>query len=114
MAATHKVIILGKSTSGSFDTIQCLFWFDIASGQLARTSGSSWNQATAADNAAIQSGAVLEESNSFTFPAGLAGANPSAVEAYIDRAWTNRNNEIAGVGPAQFANVTESPTGVWG
>lgn len=114
MAATHKVIILGKSTSGAWDTIQCLFWFDITTGAKTQASGSQWTQATAADNTAIQNGTVLEELNNYAFPAGLAASAPTAVEAYIDRAWTNRNGEINGIGPAQFANVTESPTGVWG
>lgn len=114
MAATHKVIVLGKSNSGAWDTINLLFWFDISSGQLARTAGSQWPNATAADNAAIQSGAVLEEPQSMNFPAGFAAANGAAVEAYIAQAWNNRQAELNGVGPAQFVNITESPTGVWG
>lgn len=114
MAATHKVIVLGKSTSGAWDTFNFLFWFDITSGAKASLNGSAWANATAADNAAIQNGSVLEEAQSITFPAGLAAANGPAVQAYIDRAWTNRNSEIGGVGPGQFANVTESQTGVWG
>lgn len=114
MAATHKVIVLGKSTSGSFDTFNLLFWFDITSGAKASVNGSAWPNATAGDNAAIQNGSVLEEPQSITFPAGLAALNPASVEAYIAQAWNNRNAELNGVGPAQFVNITESPTGAWG
>lgn len=114
MAATHHVIVLGKSTSGSWDTFNLLFWYDITSGQKAQTAGSAWANATAADNTAIQNGSVLEEAQSIAFPAGLAAGNPPAVEAYIAQAWTNRSTELNGVGPAQFFGVTESPTGVWG
>jgi hypothetical protein len=114
MAATHKVIVLGKSTGGAFDTFNLLFWFDITSGAKAQTAGSAWPNATAADNAAVQNGSVLEEPQAITFPAGLAAINAAAVEAYIAQQWNNRNAELNGVGPAQFVNITESPTGVWG
>ena len=114
MAATHKVIVLGKSTSGSWDTFNLLFWYDIASGQKSQTAGSAWPNATATDNTAIQNGSVLEEPQNIMFPAGLAASNAAAVEAYINQAWNNRNAELNGVGPAQFVNITESPTGVWG
>lgn len=114
MAATHKVIVLGKTNSGAWDTISLLFWFDITSGAKAQTAGSEWPNATTADNAAIQNGSVLEEPQSIQFPAGFAALNGAAVEAYIAQAWNNRNGELGGVGPAQFVNITESPTGVWG
>jgi hypothetical protein len=51
----------------------------------------------------------LEEQQGYFFPLGVTGA---AIEAQLLQAWTNRNAQINGQGPALFANVfNDSITG---
>ena len=89
--------------------MSCVFWYPISSGGLAQASGSAWSGASAGENTAIQNGSVLEEQQTFQFPVGTTPAN---IEAQLLQLWTNRNTQLGGKGPAQFAGVfNDSATG---
>ena len=104
--ANKQIIVLSKTTTETEVTYSCLFWFPITTKPAPQTAGSAWapitgatTGASAAENTAIQNGTVKEEANEFTFPVGLAVGN---IEAFLQQAWTNRNNELSGIGAYQF------------
>jgi len=97
-----QVIVLQRSTNGTQQTIQAAFWFAITSGAAPVTANSAWAGASAAENQAIQNGSVLEEVQALTVPIGLAAAN---IKATLQQAWTERNNQLAGIGPNVFSGV---------
>jgi hypothetical protein len=104
-----QIIVLGMSQSGTQEVIQAAFWYAITQGALTRTSGSVWTGATTAENTAIQSGAVLEEVQSFPFPVGTATIT---IKDVLNKAWAQRNTALGGIGPAQFNGVFfDSSTG---
>jgi hypothetical protein len=107
---SKQIILQGVSINSLYTTINGLFWFPITSGAKAQSNGSAWTSASAAENTAIQSGTVLEESGSFQFPTGTTTAN---IKAYLLQYWTNRNTQINGVGPGLFANVFEDSVTGW-
>jgi len=82
-------------------TVNVVLWYPITSGQKTTSGISAWPNASTAENAAIQNGSVLEEAASFQFPVGLPAAS---IEAYLLQYWTNRNNQLGGVGPGQYQN----------
>lgn len=98
-----KIIILGANASSVSQTIvNAIFWYPITSGAQPQTSGSVWANASAAENAAIQNGTVLEEQQSFSFPTGMTLAQS---ETELGLVWTNRQAQINGRGPALFTGV---------
>jgi hypothetical protein len=106
-----EIIIAGvdeQSSPGTL-TVSGWFWFPITSGIKTQTNGSAWSGASAAENTAIQNGTVQEVAFARSYPAGLPTAN---IKADLQQAWGNKNAQIGGVGPAQFANVFfDSSTG---
>jgi hypothetical protein len=105
-----QIIILGVSTTPILNTISCVFWFPIATGIKTVTGVSVWSGASAAENLAIQAGTVLEEQTNFQFPVGFAVAS---IKAFLLQYWTNRNSQLAGAGPGQFANVYDDSITGW-
>jgi hypothetical protein len=104
-----QVIVMGVGISnGLWVSSDCLFWYPITSGKQPQTAGSAWTGASAAENAAIQSGSVLEERTSIAMPYNNdASSNESALVQY----WTNRNAQIAGRGPTQAQGTYYDPAG---
>src|SRR6185437_3509073 len=100
--AAKQIIVLGESQNGTTVTIQAAFWYPITAGALAQTKGSVWTGASAAENTAIQNGSVLEEVQNFTFP---VGATPTTIKDVLNKAWTQRNTALAGIGPNQFNGI---------
>ncbi|MDE2102348.1 MAG: hypothetical protein KGL39_34195 [Patescibacteria group bacterium] len=103
-----QIIVLNKSISETEVSYEVLFWHPITSGMQSQTNGSQWAGASTTENDAIKAGTVLEEAHSFSFPAGIAAAN---IEAVLQQAWSNRNGQLAGVGPAQYNGTYYDPTG---
>jgi hypothetical protein len=97
----NQIIVLGASLNSVMLNVSVVLWYSITSGAKTVPGVSAWPNASAAENTAIQNGSILEESTSFQFPVGTPTAT---MEAYLLQYWTNRNAQIAGVGPAQFAN----------
>jgi hypothetical protein len=107
-----QIIILGSQIQdGSSAILTYAFWFPITSGQQKRDSGSAWPGASVEENAAIQSGDVLEELGSYQAP---RGGDAAVVEGILLQLWTNRNAEIAGKGPASFAGMFYDDATGWG
>lgn len=105
-----QVIVLGKSNQGAFDTYDILLWLPVSNPSSQRSAtGSQWTKASVAENAAIQSGAVLEERTSVTLPAGLDTANVAAVQAVLLQAFTERSSQLAGNGPNEYNGVAYDP-----
>jgi len=105
-----RIIILGSSINSVFLTANCVFWYPITSGQKATTGVSAWPGASAAENAAIQNGSILEETITFPFPTGLPVPN---LQAFLLQYWTNRNAQINGVGPGLYANAGYDSVSGW-
>lgn len=104
-------ICLGKSNSGSEDIYSLLLWIPVAAGRKAQANGSVWADASPAEDAAIQSGAVIEEQTSVALPAGLdLISNGTAVQAVFLQAWTIRAGQINNNGPAEYAGIYYDPT----
>ncbi len=99
---TTQIIILGSSINSVFTTVNLVFWFPITAGAQAASGVSAWPKASAAENAAIQAGTILEEQQTFQFPTGMTAAQ---MENYCLQYWTNRNAQLNGQGPGMFANV---------
>lgn len=97
-----QIVVLGQSQNGTSINISAIFWYPITSGLQTRTSGSSWNGATAAENTAIQNGSVLEEMGSYSFP---VGTNATTIKDVLNKAWAQRNATIGGIGPATYNGV---------
>jgi hypothetical protein len=109
---SKQIIVMGVGISnGLWVPSDCLFWFPITSGKQPQTAGSAWTGASAAENAAIQSGAVLEERTTIQLPYNNdATANETSLLQY----WTNRNAQINGRGPAQAQGTYYDPaSGGW-
>lgn len=104
-----QIIVLTREVTSTDQTLTVAFWFQISSGMQTTTSNSVWTGATSTENAAIQAGTVKEELNSFTYPIGLA---PGDIEADLLQRWTNRNNQIGGVGPAVYYGVYQDPVAI--
>jgi hypothetical protein len=98
----NQIIILGSNINSVFTTVSLVFWYPITTGALATGGVSAWPKASAAENAAIQAGTILEEQQSFQFPTGLTAAQ---METYLLQYWTNRNAQLNGQGPGMFQNV---------
>ena len=105
-----QIIILGVTTTPLLNSINCVFWYPISSSAKAVSGISVWPGASAAENQAIQAGSVLEETQSFQFPVGFT---PASIKAFLLQYWANRNAQLAGVGPGQFANVFEDSITGW-
>jgi hypothetical protein len=97
-----QIIVLGVSQNDTSQNISCVFWYAINSGLRTQTAGSLWIGASAAENQAIQSGAVLEESQSFSFPVGTLAAT---IKDVLNKAWTQRNSALGGIGPNTFNGI---------
>ena len=111
-----RIIVLDRSTSESEANYNCLFWFQLSSGIRTQSAGSAWVPngssvgASAGENQAIQAGTILEESHSFQFPV----ATPiTDIENVMLQAWTNRNQQINGVGPNQFYGSFNDSVSGW-
>jgi hypothetical protein len=105
-----QIIILGVSTDPVINNVSAVFWFPITSGKLITAGVSAWSGASAAENAAIQSGSVLEEQRNFQFPTGTPTAT---MKAFLQQYFTSRNTQISGVGPAQFNGVFDDSVTGW-
>ena len=103
-----QIIVLSQNSNGTTINYSFAFWFAITSGPA--TSGNSvWTGASAAENAAITSGTVKEEVQSFSFAIGTPAAT---IKSVVNQAWTERNSQINGIGPNQFYGVFfDSATG---
>lgn len=100
--AAKQIIVLGQSQNGTTVTISAAFWYPITTGALAQTKGSVWTGASAAENTAIQNGTVLEEVQNFTFPVNTTA---TTIKDVLNKAWTQRNTALGGVGPNQFNGI---------
>ena len=105
-----QIIILGVTTTPLLNSMNCVFWYPISSSPKPVSGISGWAGASSAENQAIQAGTVLEEVGSFQFPVGFATAS---IKAFLLQYWTNRNAQLAGVGPGQFANVFDDSITGW-
>lgn len=103
-----EFIVLNSSTDTIFFTVNSAFWFPITTGQQLVTGVSAWLGASAQENAAIQSGAVIEELRSFSFPTGL---DATSMLNTLVQYWTNRNAQLGGIGPGAFAGAYFDPQG---
>lgn len=108
--AAKQIIVLGQSQNGTTVTIQAAFWYPITSGLLPQTAGSRWTGASAAENTAIQNGSVLEEIQSFSFPVGTTS---TTIKDVLNKAWTQRNTALGGIGPNQFNGVFFDSVSGW-
>lgn len=108
-----QVIILDQTINDVWANLQGVFWFPITSAGTLKpqSNGSVWSKASPQESAQIESGAVQEESFSLPVPVGLAMSNATAVQAWLQAMWNNRNAQINGVGQNQFANVIYDPAG---
>ena len=103
--AAKQIIVLTEQTSETEVSYNVLFWFPITLNPVARTAGSTWTAsgtsagASAAENAAVQNGSIIEEQHSYSFPVGTL---VSAIQAVLQAAWARRNAQIAGQGANQF------------
>jgi hypothetical protein len=103
--ATKQIIVLSQSTSETEVAYTVLFWYPITKQPVPQTAGSAWvasgtsTGAASAENQAIQAGTIKEEARGFTFPVGLT---VSAIEAFLQQTWANRNAELNGQGPNQY------------
>src|SRR5277367_6269330 len=101
-----EIIVLSQSSNGTQVNYNGLFWFAITSKAVPQTAGSAWvaeagvsTGPSGAENTAIQNGSVKEEPWGYSFPV----ATPiSAIEAFLQQAWTNRNAQLNGVGGYQY------------
>lgn len=100
--AAKQIVVLGQTQTATQITVNVVFWYPITTGALAKTSGSVWVGASAAENTAIQAGTVLEEQQSFNFP---VGATSVTIKDVLNKAWTQRNNALGGIGPNQFNGI---------
>jgi hypothetical protein len=97
-----QIVVLGVSQSATSLSINAVFWFPITSGALPRTAGSAWVGASPAENAAIQAGTVLEEGYGDSFPVGTTTV---AIKDILNKAWTQRQNALNGVGPNTYNGI---------
>ena len=100
-ATTTQIVILGSSLNSVMLTLNLVFWYQITSGPKAISGISAWPGASTAENTALQSGAILEEVTSFSFPVGVSVAS---IEAFLQQYWSNRNAQINGIGPGLYQN----------
>lgn len=100
--AAKQIIVLGQQQTGTEIVINVVFWYPITSGALAQTKGSAWTGASAAENTSIQNGSVLEEGQSFSFPVGTTS---TTIKDVLNKAWTQRNTALGGVGPNMFNGI---------
>ncbi len=105
-----QIVVTSYSQNDTQFTIGCVFWYPITIGARTQTAGSSWSGASPAENAAIQAGTVLEEGQSFTFPVGTLVAT---IKDTLNKAWTQRNTAIGGIGPNQYFGVFYDGTTLW-
>jgi hypothetical protein len=105
-----QIVVLGAAQNSLWTNVIVATWFPITSGAKTVTTGSVWGLASAGENAAIQAGTVLEESNSFQFPTNLPVAN---VKAFLLQYWNNRNAQINGIGPGLYQNVFDDSITGW-
>lgn len=108
--AAKQVVVQGVQQNGTQITVTAVFWYPITSGALTRTAGSLWVGASAAENQAIQNGTVLEEVQAFPFPVGTTTA---AIKDVLNKAWTQRNAAIGGVGPNQYNGIFLDSVNGW-
>jgi hypothetical protein len=108
--AAKQIIVLGQQQTGTQIVINVVFWYPITSGALAQTKGSLWVGASAAENTAIQNGTVLEESQSFDFPVGTTA---TTIKDVLNKAWTQRNTALGGVGPNMFNGIFFDSVSGW-
>lgn len=106
----NQIIVTGSTNSGIMLSLNLVFWYPISTGAKATSGVSAWSGASTAENTAIQNGSILEETTTFQFPNGLSAAS---IEAFLLQYWTNRNNQINGVGPGQYASFGYNGTS-WG
>lgn len=105
-----QIIVLGVAQNGTQMSVSAVFWYPIASAALTRTAGSVWAAASVAENQAIQNGTVLEESQNFPFPVGTA---TTTIKDVLNKAWTQRNTAIGGVGPNLYNGVFFDSVSQW-
>lgn len=104
-----QIIVIGAKSDSKMLTVTAAFWFAVTTAKRPQANGSAWTGASAAENTAIQNGDVIEEVQAFPFPLGTLAAS---IKDFLQQYWTNRNGEIGGKGPAQFAGVFfDSATG---
>lgn len=104
-----ELIVLTRNSNGTEETFSVAMWYSITSGALAVTANSAWSGASSAENSAIANGSVIEEVRSFTFPVGEPA---TAIKATLQQAWTERNAQLGGVGPAVYEGIfLDSATG---
>jgi hypothetical protein len=108
--AAKQVVVQGVVQNGTQITVTAVFWYPITSGALARTAGSVWTGASAAENTAIQNGTVLEEVQTFAFP---VGATTATIKDVLNKAWTQRNTAIGGVGPNLYNGIFFDSVSGW-
>jgi hypothetical protein len=102
-----QIIILDQVSNGTSVTVNIAFWYPITSGAKVQTNGSVWPGASAVDNTAIQTGAMREEVQSFTF---AIGTPPAAIKTVLQQMWTARNAQLNGIGPNQYFGIFYDPT----
>jgi len=100
--AAKQIIVIQQSANGAQQCYTVANWYAITTGLQAQTKGSAWSGASTAENTAIQNGSVLEEVNTTCFP---VGQDVGSIKLVLQKAWSVRNGEIGGVGPAQYQGV---------
>jgi len=103
--AVKRIIVLTQSTNETQVGYSGLFWIPVASGVRTQTTGSAWlangssTGATSAENTAILNGTIAEVAWDYSFPVGTPVAT---IEAFLQQAWTNKNDEVNGIGANQY------------
>jgi hypothetical protein len=102
-----NVIVLTKTT----DDVSCAFWADVPSARQTFYADASkksvWTGALASDNTALQNGAVVEQIFVQRTP---QGSTIPTIEAALQAAWQNFQNEITNVNPWGFYGSTWNGT----
>jgi hypothetical protein len=95
-------IIILDQPAGDNTTFNYIFWADVPAGRQSRyassTKVSAWSGASSTDNANLQSGAVVEQPGLVRHPSGTPIAT---VEATLQSAWQNYQNNITAYNPWQ-------------
>jgi hypothetical protein len=105
-----QAIVLAQNSNGTTQNVQVAFWFPITTGMVTGSSGSVWTGASTTENQAIQTGAVREEVETFSFP---VSTNVTAIKTVINQFWTDRNAQIGGNGANLWYGVYYDGTTGW-
>lgn len=98
MAARFRIVILDKPEVNNPNRYRYLFWADVPTARqpfFARAGAvSTWKDAIAADNTALQNGSVVERVDTIDVP---QSATVAQIQTFLETRWVDFQNTVTNI-----------------